>query len=171
MAGVRSLAYVLGQTVDRAYQANCDAALVDARCQVDLEAPALTGCGAVLALVRDRGFAASGFEAFATGWLSSGTVQRTGGANAGRRAAVMMHEFAATDVSIIVMEVPLRVLSLGDILVICNNCDKRLETHSIRGKAVAPDGYRSFEGLKYNCPPHAKDPRFSGGACQTLRWC
>lgn len=100
VAEVRSLAHVLGQTVGRAYQASCDAALGDARCGVDLEAPAFKGSGAVLTLVRDRGFVASGLGAFATGWFASGTVEWTSGANAGRRAEVMMHEVAGTEVSI-----------------------------------------------------------------------
>jgi uncharacterized phage protein (TIGR02218 family) len=43
VAEVRSLAHVLGQTVGRTFQASCDAALGDARCGVNLEAPAFKG--------------------------------------------------------------------------------------------------------------------------------
>ena len=128
VAEVRSLAHVLGQTVGRAYQASCDAALGDARCGVNLEAPAFKGSGVVLALIRDRGFVASGLGAFATGWFASGTVEWTSGANAGRRAEVMMHEIADTEVSITLMEMPVRALATGDAFVIRAGCDKRLET-------------------------------------------
>jgi len=128
VAEVRSLAHVLGQTVGRAYQASCDAALGDARCGVTLEAPAFKGSGVVLALVRDRGFVASGLGAFATGWFASGTVEWASGANAGRRAEVMMHEVAVTEVSITLMEIPIRALATGDAFVIRAGCDKRLET-------------------------------------------
>jgi uncharacterized phage protein (TIGR02218 family) len=38
-AEVRSLGHVLNQPVGRAWQAACDAALGDARCKVDVEAP------------------------------------------------------------------------------------------------------------------------------------
>ena len=128
VAEVRSLAHVLGQTVGRAYQASCDAALGDARCGVNLETPAFKGNGAVLALIRDRAFVASGLGAFATGWFSSGTVEWTSGANSGRRAEVMMHEVAAGEVSITLIEVPVRALAIGDAFVIRAGCDKRLET-------------------------------------------
>ena len=60
VAEVRSLAHVLGQTVGRTFQATCDAALGDARCGVDLEDPAFKGTGAVIDLLRDRAFTASG---------------------------------------------------------------------------------------------------------------
>ncbi|WP_418260035.1 DUF2163 domain-containing protein [Fuscovulum blasticum] len=43
VAEVRSLAHILGQTVGRAFQASCDAALGDARCGVNLEAAAFKG--------------------------------------------------------------------------------------------------------------------------------
>ena len=45
VAEVRSLAHVLGQTVGRTFQASCDAALGDARCGVNLDAPAFRGMG------------------------------------------------------------------------------------------------------------------------------
>jgi hypothetical protein len=60
VAEVRSLAHMLGQTVGRTFQATCDAALGDARCGVDLEDPAYEGVGAVIDLLRDRAFTASG---------------------------------------------------------------------------------------------------------------
>ena len=54
----------LGQTVGRTFQATCDAALGDARCGVDLEDPAFKGTGAVIDLLRDRAFTASGLGGF-----------------------------------------------------------------------------------------------------------
>ena len=128
VAEVRSLAHVLGQTVGRTFQSSCDAALGDARCGVNLAALAFKGSGAVLTLVRDRGFVASGLGAFALGWFAAGTAEWTSGANAGRRAEVMMHEIAATEVSITLMGVPVRALAIGDAFVIRAGCDKRLET-------------------------------------------
>ena len=69
VAEVRSLAHVLGQTVGRTFQATCDAALGDVRCGVDLEDPAFKGTGAVIDLLRDRAFTASGLGAFTSGWF------------------------------------------------------------------------------------------------------
>ena len=145
VAEVRSLAHVLGQTVGRAYQASCDAALGDARCGVNLEAPSFKGSGTVLALVRDRGFVASGLGAFATVWFASGTVEWTSGANAGRRAEVMMHEVAGTEVSITLMEMPVRALSTGDTFVIRAGCDKRLET--CRDRFANALNFRGFPNI------------------------
>src|SRR5690606_11923098 len=84
VAEVRSMAHVLGQTVGRAFQATCDAALGDGRCKVNLEAAAYKGTGAVVDAVRDRAFTASGLGAFTDGWLAGGTVTWTTGPNAGR---------------------------------------------------------------------------------------
>ena len=145
VAEVRSLAHVLGQTVGRAYQASCDAALGDARCGVNLEAPAFKGSGTVLALVRDRGFVAFGLGAFATGWFASGTVEWTSGANAGRRAEVVMHEVAGTEVSITLMEMPVRALATGDTFVIRAGCDKRLET--CRDRFANALNFRGFPNI------------------------
>jgi len=64
VAEVRSLAHVLGQTVGRTFQATCDAALGDTRCGVNLEAPAFKGTGAIIDLLRDRAFTASGLGGF-----------------------------------------------------------------------------------------------------------
>lgn len=84
VAGVRSLAHVLGQTVGRTFQASCDAALGDARCGVDLNDSAFTGTGTVIDLRRDRAFTASGLSGFSSGWFTFGTLEWTSGANAGR---------------------------------------------------------------------------------------
>ena len=77
VAEVRSLAHVLGQTVGRTFQATCDAALGDARCGVDLEDPTFKGTGAVIDLLRDRAFTASGLGAFRAGWFTFGTIEWT----------------------------------------------------------------------------------------------
>ena len=84
VAEVRSLAHVLGQTVGRTFQASCDAALGDARCGVNLEAPAFKGNGAIIDLLRDRAFTASGLGGFTSGRFTFGTLDWTSGANARR---------------------------------------------------------------------------------------
>ena len=145
VAEVRSLAHVLNQTVGRAYQASCDAALGDGRCGVDLEAPAYKGSGIVLALIRDRGFVASGLGAFATGWFASGTVEWTSGGSAGRRAEVMMHDASDTGVTITLLEVPVRALGLSDAFVIRAGCDKRLET--CRDRFANAVNFRGFPNI------------------------
>ncbi|EEW24405.1 DUF2163 domain-containing protein [Rhodobacter ferrooxidans] len=145
VAEVRSLAHVLNQTVGRAYQASCDAALGDGRCGVNLEAPAFKGSGTVLATIRDRGFVASGLGAFATGWFASGTVEWTSGGSVGRRAEVMMHEVADTGVTISLLEAPVRAVGVGDAFVIRAGCDKRLET--CRDRFANAVNFRGFPNI------------------------
>jgi uncharacterized phage protein (TIGR02218 family) len=145
VAEVRSLAHVLNQTVGRAYQASCDAALGDVRCGVNLEAPAFKGSGVVLSLIRDRGFLSSGLGAFAPGWFASGTVEWASGGSAGRRAEVMMHEVADTGVTITLLEAPVRALGVGDAFVIRAGCDKRLET--CRDRFANAVNFRGFPNI------------------------
>jgi uncharacterized phage protein (TIGR02218 family) len=127
-AEVRSLGHVLGQTVGRTFQATCDAALGDARCAVDLEDAAFRGVGAVIALVGDRGFTASGLIGFASGWFALGTLDWTSGANAGGRAEVAGHSRDGGTVTITLLEAPVRPVTAGDAFTIRAGCDKRIET-------------------------------------------
>lgn len=142
VAEVRSMAHVLGQTVGRAFQATCDAALGDGRCGVDLETPAFKGTGTVADAVRDRAFTASGLGAFADGWFAGGTVTWTTGANAGRMVEVMMHEVTGGVVQITLLELPGRPITSGDGFVARAGCDKRSETCAAKFANIA--NFRGF---------------------------
>lgn len=142
VAEVRSMAHVLGQTVGRAFQATCDAALGDGRCGVDLEAPAFKGTGTVADAVRDRAFTASGLGAFTDGWFAGGTVTWTTGANAGRMVEVMMHEVTGGVVQITLLELPGRPITSGDGFVARAGCDKQSET--CRAKFANIANFRGF---------------------------
>lgn len=128
VAEVRSMAHVLGQTVGRTFQATCDAALGDARCGVDLEDPAYIGTGTVIDLSRDRAFTASGLGAFEAGWFTFGTLDWTSGANAGRRAEIMLHDASSGTATVTLLEAPVRPIVADDAFVIRAGCDKRAET-------------------------------------------
>ena len=128
VAEVRSLAHVLGQTVGRTFQATCDAALGDARCSVDLEAPANKGTGAVIDLLRDRAFTASGLGGFDSGWFTFGMLDWTSGANAGRRTEVLGHDVTDGVAILTLLEAPVRAIAESDAFTIRAGCDKRIET-------------------------------------------
>ncbi|RMH50466.1 MAG: DUF2163 domain-containing protein [Alphaproteobacteria bacterium] len=128
VAEMRSLAHVLGQTVGRTFQATCDAALGDARCGVDLEDPVFKGTGAMIDLLRDRAFTASGLGGFASGWFTFGTIEWTSGANAGRRAEVLGHDVTDGIAVLTLLEAPVRSIAEGDGFTIRAGCDKRIET-------------------------------------------
>lgn len=96
IAEVRSLAHYLNQTVGRTFQYYCDAALGDARCGVDLDAPTLSNAGSVAMVVGDRGFrAAAGLGGYAAGWFDLGHLTWTSGANAGGRTEIARHTVEA----------------------------------------------------------------------------
>lgn len=128
VAEVRSLAHVLGQTVGRTFQATCDAALGDVHCGVDLEDLAFKGAGAVIDLLRDRAFTASGLSGFEAGWFTFGVIEWTRGANAGRIAEVLGHDVTDGVAILTLLEAPVRAIAEGDALIIRAGCDKRIET-------------------------------------------
>jgi uncharacterized phage protein (TIGR02218 family) len=140
VAEVRSLAHVLGQTVGRTFQATCDVALGDACCGVDLEASAFKGTGAVIDLLRDRAFTASGLGGFASGWFTFGTIEWSSGANAGRRAEVLGHDVTGGVAVLTLLEglppratgssagADGRAIAEGDTFTIRAGCDKQIET-------------------------------------------
>jgi uncharacterized phage protein (TIGR02218 family) len=142
VAEVRSLAHVLNQTVGRTFQATCDAALGDARCGVNLEAPAYKGIGAVIDVLRDRAFTASGLGAFAAGWFAFGLVEWTSGANAGRRVEVLSHDVVGGVPILTLLEAPVRQIAATDAFVIRAGCDKRIATCSAKFGNVA--NFRGF---------------------------
>ena len=145
VAEVRSLAHVLGQTVGRTFQASCDAALGDARCGVDLETPAFKGTGAIIDLLRDRAFTASGLGGFTSGWFSFGTLDWTSGSNAGRRAEVLAHDLVDGLAILTLLEAPVRAIGGTDTFTIRAGCDKRIATCGTKFANVA--NFRGFPNI------------------------
>ncbi len=144
VAEVRSLAHVLGQTVGRTFQATCDAALGDVRCGVDLDASAFKGTGAVIDILRDRAFTASGLASFTSGWFTFGTAEWTSGANAGRRTEVLGHDIADGIAILTLLEASVRPIVGGDTFIVRAGCDKRMETCGAKFANVA-----SFRGFPH----------------------
>lgn len=142
VAEMRSLAHILDQPQGRVYQGTCDAALGDMRCGVDLDDPAYRGSGAVDALIRDRSFTASGIDSFTPGWFAFGSLEWTGGDNAGRSDEVALHERAAGVVTLTLIEAPVRAIAPGDTFTIRAGCDKRMETCGAKFANIA--NFRGF---------------------------
>jgi len=142
VAEMRSLAHVLNQTVGRTFQATCDAALGDARCGVNLNDPAYKGSGTVVTVAGDRSFTVSGLSAFADGWFALGMLTWTAGANAGRKAEVLGHAVGTSDVTITLLEAPVRLISTGDTFDVTAGCDKRFDTCKARFANAA--NFRGF---------------------------
>ena len=145
VAEMRSMAHVLNQQVGRIFQGSCDAALGDARCKVDLDAPAFQGSGTITALLRDRAFTADGLSGFGAGHFSRGIVSWTSGDNAGRQAEISQHEVADGAVRIILLEAPVLEISVGDSFEIVAGCDKRRQTCRDRFSNIA--NFRGFPDI------------------------
>ena len=145
VAEVRSLAHVLGQTVGRTFQASCDATLGDARCRVNLDAPTFKGTGAIIDLLRDRAFTASGLGGFTSGWFTFGTLDWTSGANAGRRAEVLSHDLIDGVAILTLLEVPVRPIVGTDTFTIRAGCDKRIATCGTKFANVT--NFRGFPNI------------------------
>ena len=142
VAEVRSLAHLLGQTVGRTFQATCDAALGDACCGVNLEAPTFKETSAVIDVLRDRAFTANSLGAFAAGWFAFGIVEWTSGANAGRRVEVLSHGLFDGVVILTLLEAPVRPIMATDAFVVRAGCDKRIATCGTKFANVA--NFRGF---------------------------
>jgi uncharacterized phage protein (TIGR02218 family) len=128
VAEMRSLAHVLGQTIGRTFQASCDAALGDNRCGVNLSGSANKGTGTVVTLSGDRSFAVSGLSGFTESWFALGTLGWLTGVNAGRKAEVLAGVVTGADVTITLLETPVRPIAVSDTFDIFAGCDKRVET-------------------------------------------
>src|SRR5690606_11176612 len=100
-----------------------DAALGDARCGLNLDAPAFKGTGAVIDVLRDRAFTTSGLGAFSAGWFAFGLVEWSTGANAGRRVEVLSHDLVDGVAILTLLEAPVRPITAMDAIVVRSGCD------------------------------------------------
>lgn len=162
VAEVRSLAHILGQTVGRTFQSNCDAALGDTRCGVDLESATFKGAGTVSSIVDGRTFQASGLGGFASGWFNFGKVTWTSGANAGRTTEVAMHGLSAGVASFVLLDMPVRAITFGDTFIARAGCDKAVATCASKfGNVPNFRGYPTIPGqdtvLRYASGSNAND--------------
>ncbi|MCB2130588.1 MAG: phage BR0599 family protein, partial [Rhodobacteraceae bacterium] len=126
----------------RTFQANCDAAVGDVHCAVNLEAPAFKGTGAVIDVLRDRAFTASGLATFSAGWFAFGLVEWSTGANAGRRVEVLSHDLVDGVAILTLLEAPVRPITATDTFIVRAGCDKRIATCTAKFANVA--NFRGF---------------------------
>ncbi len=126
-AEVRGLAHYLQQPKGRLFQFTCDADLGDARCMVDLEDPANRGTGAIVALLGERRFTASGLDAYADDWFTRGLIRFTSGAASGQAIEVKSH--IKSDAVTFELWAAVRApLEPGQTFVVTAGCDKQLTT-------------------------------------------
>jgi uncharacterized phage protein (TIGR02218 family) len=149
-AELRSAQQGLNATHGRIYQGLCDAVLGDARCGVNLDAPAFRGFATVLAVEDDHRVLVAGLGGFAEGWFGFGAAQWTDGSRAGLRDGVVTHQRrAAGDVLGFGVALDDWVVA-GDTLTVTAGCDRRFATCRERfGNAVNFRGFPHIPGSDF----------------------
>ncbi|MEO0618826.1 MAG: DUF2163 domain-containing protein [Pseudomonadota bacterium] len=146
-AEVRGLSAQLGQTQGRLYQRQCDAALGDDHCGVDLTGAGLQRVGAVVSSDTSTRFTVSfdGADNIPNNWFSFGLIDWSSGAQSGRRVQVRGHTFAAGIHTLDLWEPMRGLVEAGDMFVATTGCDKSITT--CRDKFANALNFRGFPHL------------------------
>lgn len=160
-AEIRSLSARLNVPVGRTYQPVCDAVLGDARCAVDVSAPALRGAGEVVSSVDGRVLGVGGMEGFEASWFEHGVLVWTSGANAGLRGEVR----GSGPAEIVLWRAAARAVAAGDTFVVTAGCDKRIGTCAAKfGNVVNFRGCPSMPGNDWIAAYPVEGGRNDGGS-------
>jgi uncharacterized phage protein (TIGR02218 family) len=148
VAEIRGPMHRLDEERGRLYRATCSADLGDARCRVDLSAPAFRGAATVAATDGALGLATDGLLAFVPGWFAGGRLAWTSGANAGLTAEIKAHRRFASGAEIDLWQRTPRPIAPGDAFTVTAGCDKRLATCRDRFANIA--NFRGFPHMPGN---------------------
>jgi len=166
VAELRGLAHRLAEESGRLYTATCSADLGDARCTVDLSAPAFRGDGTVVGLSATSAFTTTGLGAFADGWFTAGRLSWTSGANAGLAIEVKQHRNDGAAVSLDLWQAMPQPLAPGDTFTVTAGCDKRFAT--CRDRFANGINFRGFPQIPGNdflvAYPVPGEPGNTGGS-------
>jgi uncharacterized phage protein (TIGR02218 family) len=146
-AELHGLSDRLAQDSGRRYTATCSADLGDARCKVDLAAPAFRGSGTVAEVSATSSFMADGLDGFADGWFTAGKLTFDTGANAGWSVDVKLHRNDGV-VRIDLWQAPPETPAAGDAFSVTAGCDKAFSTCRDRFDNVA--NFRGFPHMPGN---------------------
>lgn len=127
-AEIRALADAFNQTRGRLFTPTCDADLGDARCGVDLSAPAHSARVVVSALEGALRLRVTGLDGFAAGAFARGRAVFAGGANAGFVTEVKAHLVDAEGAVLRLWQRPPFEVMEGDEIALTAGCDKRFAT-------------------------------------------
>ena len=124
---LRGLAERLNRPLGRHFLNNCDAALGDARCKVDVGDAAFRGEGAVAETEDARTVRVLDIGGFEDGWFDEGVVEWRTGVLAGRKSAVATHRKGG-GVRLAMTADMTPAPAPGDAFTVIAGCDKRYET-------------------------------------------
>ncbi|MEL7542676.1 MAG: DUF2163 domain-containing protein [Pseudomonadota bacterium] len=146
-AEVRGLAAQLGQVQGRLYQRQCDAALGDEHCGVDLDGCTLRREGEIVSVLSATRFIAAfnGAQDIPNNWFSFGLMAWSSGVQSGRTVQVRSHTFADGVHTLDVWEPMRGLVEAGDTFVATAGCDKAIAT--CRDKFANALNFRGFPHL------------------------
>lgn len=143
-AELRGVQGALNIAVGRVFSRFCDADLGDSRCGKDIEAPAFKGAGAVVELLTNTSFRASGLSAFAADWFTRGRIVWTGGGE----SEVAAHRIEGGEIVLETLDPPGPALALGAAFSVYAGCDKRFAT--CKAKFANTINFRGFPHMPGN---------------------
>ncbi|TCT07617.1 DUF2163 domain-containing protein [Aquabacter spiritensis] len=147
-AELRSLSDALNQSRGRVFAGGCDADLGDARCGIDLAAPAHRATAAVVAVEGPLRLLAAGLDGFAPGTFSEGRISFTSGADAGFSVEVKSHAAGPSGAVLQLWQRPPSPLAPGDAFTVTAGCDKRFST--CRDRFANTANFRGFPHMPGN---------------------
>lgn len=163
-AELRSAQQALNQPRGRLYQALCDASVGDARCGVDLDAPAFRAMGAVVAVVDDFRLRVSGLAAFDAGWFGFGRLHWASGRRDGVADQIVSHARAGGADTLGFAAPVGEWVAAGDGFTAFAGCDRRFDTCGTKfSNRVSFRGFPHIPGndfvLRYPRPGDRLDGR------------
>ncbi|PWR19154.1 DUF2163 domain-containing protein [Zavarzinia compransoris] len=145
-AELRGLAHRLDQPAGRLFERRCAWTLGDARCGIDLAAPAFRAAVTVAAVEGRLGLRVGGIDDAADGTYSHGRLSFTAGVNAGLAIEVAEQRGARLRLLLPLPGMP----AVGDAGVLTAGCDRRFATCGARfGNAVNFGGFPHMPGADF----------------------
>ncbi|MFK8252223.1 DUF2163 domain-containing protein [Ancylobacter terrae] len=148
VAELRGPADRLNEIRGRLFTSACAADLGDARCRIDLAAPAYRATGTVETVEAAGLFTVTGLEAFADGHFSRGRLLFEDGANAGFASEVKAHGLADGAVRLTLWQRPPQLVAAGAAFTVTAGCDKRFST--CRDRFANALNFRGFPHMPGN---------------------
>lgn len=141
-AEVVGLSELMNQPFGRALVPTCALRLGEARCGIDLSAPAYRGTGTVTEVRSAGQIAVSGLEGFESHWFTRGRLAWTSGANQGEAASLRGHRRVGETVLLELWRAPALPIEPGHGFAATAGCDKLFAT--CREKFANTLNFRGF---------------------------
>ncbi len=167
-AEVRGLAHELQQNKGRSFQFQCDAAVGDSRCGINLELSTYKGTGTVASLSGTHIFTATGLGAYDDDWFTRGHVTWTSGSNNGLSMEVKLHTNDGSTVTVELWQPMSEAIAVSDTFEIRAGCNKASETCNDKFSNIV--NFRGFPHMTGNDfitrYPNSDDSNLDGNSMQ-----